>query len=29
VALPLSEVGPVGERYRPEPEFYVRFGRSF
>ncbi|HEX6910538.1 MAG TPA: hypothetical protein VF142_09085, partial [Longimicrobium sp.] len=29
VALPLSEVGPVGGRVRPDAEFYVRFGRSF
>lgn len=29
VALPLSEVGPPEGRVRPDPEFYIRFGRSF
>jgi len=29
VAVPLSEVGPVDARERPNPEVYVRFGRSF
>jgi Tol biopolymer transport system component len=29
VAVPLSEVGPADARARPDPEVYVRFGRSF
>ena len=29
VAFPLSEVGPPESRVRPNPELYVRFGRSF
>ncbi len=29
VALPLSELEIAGERFRPDPEVYVRFGRSF
>jgi WD40-like Beta Propeller Repeat len=29
VALPLSEVGVEGSRARPDPELYLRFGRSF